>query len=344
MIRGSVDIVTGTEVQGWAFAPGRHEAVLVQVVLNHEILGESVANIHRPDLAAAGMGSGNSGFNVQLFRPIDPLYLPFLVVKVDGGDAELPRAAMLGVSEFFSALFGANMSAGRHRSVLGGLWTDRIDAAAVLRGKLAIRAVSPDAEPALSQLIQGGFAVVDLLDLPDCEAWREALAPRAAEMLENIALLPLLRGALDDNPLVVKADWLRDGQSELGQPSAGNPSPFAAECLAMVVAFDDSVTLDVVRGSHMLPEFTPVGVSRWTSGSVGDGVSLAAAGGMLDRVTLEAGRVAVIGPGTLYQVKADGEDSAVRLLCLPQRGSPMALATGRGRRESARKSGARVSV
>ncbi len=342
MIRGSVDLVTSTEVHGWAFAPGRHEPVLVQVVLNHEILGESVANINRPDLAAAGMGSGHSGFNVQLFRPIDTLYLPFLMVKVDGGDAELPRAAMLGFSEFFSALFLANMSAGRHRSVLGGLWTDRIDAMAVLRGKLAIGAVS--AEPALSQLIQSGFAVVGLLDTPDRGAWREALAPQAAEMLEDPALLPLLRGALEDNPLAVRADWLRDGESELGQPSAGNPSPFAAECLAVVVAFDNSVVLDVVRNSHMLPEFTTAGVSRWISGSASNGVSLAAAGGMLDRVELEAGQVAVIGPGTLYRVKADEEDSAVLLLCLPQRGSPMALATGRGRRESARKSGVRVSV
>jgi hypothetical protein len=68
MVRGSVDEVMSTEVRGGAFSPGRKEPVLLQAVLNHEILGEASANIHRADLAAAGVGDGNSGYNIKLFR------------------------------------------------------------------------------------------------------------------------------------------------------------------------------------------------------------------------------------------------------------------------------------
>ncbi len=38
------------------FLPFLNEPVLVQAVLNQEIIGEALAENHRPDLAAAGFG------------------------------------------------------------------------------------------------------------------------------------------------------------------------------------------------------------------------------------------------------------------------------------------------
>ncbi len=324
-VRGSVDVVTTTEVRGWAYAPGRRETVRVQALLNHEILGEAAADTHRPDLAAAGLGDGNAGYAIRLFRAIDPTYLPFVAVKVDGGDIELPRAPLLGFGEFFTALYSAHPAAGRSRSVFGGLWTDRTDAAALLRGKTAIGQIDPATAAALGPLIHDGFAIVALEAAPNEAAWRQSLTDRIAELLEQPPMRSVLRAVLEDNPLAVQAAWLAERATDLAQPSVANPSPSPAECLDVVVAFGDAVALDVVRASHMLPEFTPAGVSRWASRSARDGVGLAAMHGMVDRVMLHAGKAAVFGPGTLYRVRHEAGTAAVRLLCLPARGAPVSL-------------------
>jgi hypothetical protein len=337
MVRGSVDVVTTTEVRGWAYGYGRHDAVLVQAVLNHEILGEAQANIHRPDLAAAGLGDGNSGYAIKLYRPIDPLYLPFVTVKVDGGDAELPRAPMLGFGEFFAALYAAHPAVGRHRSVLGGLWVDRTDAAAVLRGKLDTGQVLPDAAPPIQQLIQSGFAVLGLAHTPSEFSWREALSDRVGDVLEETALLAPLRSILNDHPLVVRADWMA-GETPLGQASARSGAPSPAECIEIIIPFNEGVVLDVVRDSHKLPEFTPAGGSRWGNGAV----SVVGAEAFLDRYDLAAGEAVIVGPGTIFRLRCGPGNAAVLITCLPARGMPAALAISGEKREKMRESGVRV--
>src|SRR5271166_5688001 len=59
MVRGSVDVITGTEVRGWAFAAGRWAPVLVQAVLNHEILGERFA---APSIMARSVPASDGDF------------------------------------------------------------------------------------------------------------------------------------------------------------------------------------------------------------------------------------------------------------------------------------------
>jgi hypothetical protein len=342
MIRGSVDGVTGTEVRGWAFVAGRREPVLVQAILNHEILGEAKANIHRPDLAAAGLGDGKSGYVISLFRPIDPLYLPFIAVKIDGGDAELPRAPLLGFAEYFSSLYASHPTAGRSRSVFGGLWTDRTDAAALLRGKIEIGQIVPATVASVAQLIHDGVAIFDLREVPEQAAWLHKLAEKAGDLVEDTSLLPVLRAVLEDNPLVVKVDWVGDGDMDFSQPSVRNPSPSPAECVEVIVPLGEPVALDVVRDSHRLPEFTPLGVSRWASRAGSAGVSLAAGHGLLDCKSLRPGQAAVVGPGSLFRIRMEGDSATVRILCLPCRGLPVALAMNGARRESSRASAMRV--
>ena len=340
-VRGSVDIVTGTEVGGWAYAPGREDPVLVQVVLNHEILGETVANIHRPDLADAGLGDGRCGYVVKLYREISPPYLPFLAVKLDGGDAELPRASAAGFSEFFTALYAAHPTSGRPRSVLGGLWTDRIDAAAVLRGKCDVGLVAPEAAAPVEQLIHAGLAIM-ALRTPPKEGCGKITPKGIGAILDDGALLAVLRAVLEDNPLVVSAGVVADAETDLAQPSAGNPSPSPAECLAVAVPLSEGVVLDVVRDSHTLPEFTPGGASRWASGAARAGVEMAAENGLMDRHELAVGSVVVIGPGAMYRLRCGAGAKAAQMLCLPARLMPVALAADKTRRETVRSSGVRV--
>src|ERR1700733_8617377 len=119
----------------------------------------------------------------------------------------------------------------RSRSVFGGLWTDRTDAAALLRGKIEIGQILPANASSVAQLIHDGVAIFDLREVPAQPAWRDKLEENAGDAIEDAALLPVLRAVLEDNPLVVKVEWVGDGDVDFSQPSAGNPSPSPAECV-----------------------------------------------------------------------------------------------------------------
>ncbi len=341
MVRGSVDVVTGTEVRGWAFAPGRRESVLVQAVLNHEILGETVADIHRPDLAAAGLGDGNAGYAIKLYRPIDPHYMPFLVVKVDGGDAELPRAPMLGFGEFFTSLYTSYPAAGRSRSVFGGLWTDRTDAAALLRGKREIGTIEAALEPALLSLIREGYVSLpnsiqhEAADIPD-------IANNIENVLEDSMLFSLLTSVLQDKPLVAGASVCSKNEVNFGQASSRSRSPSPAECIEVIIPVLETVTIDIVRDSHTLPEFNNLGISRWANSFSYDGTSNFEKHGLIDRHLLDVGNVAVMGPGTIYRLRCSSPAQAHRVQCLPERGTPLMLVSESSHHQMARKRGIQI--
>jgi len=321
MVRGSVDLVTVNEVHGWAYAGDRKGPVLVQAVLHHEIVGETTATIHRPDLAAAGLGDGNSGFVINLFRALDPLYLPFVVVKVNGGDAELPRSGMFGFQEFFAAHYALYPAAGRHRSLLGGLWTDRTDAGAVLRGKQAIGQVPLAAQGVLQSLVTVGHALIDMPLLAGEAAFRTALPDALGTVLDDPALMAPLQVILEDYPLVLQATWVTHSEGDFGQASLRNVTPSPAETLELVVPFGDSVSLDVVRDSHKLPEYTPDGKSRWLTG----GLAILGGAGWLDRIAPSPGQIFLVGAGTLYRITVAAGAAALRLSVAPARNLPVSL-------------------
>ena len=344
MVRGAVDFVSGTEVIGWAFSPGRNSPVVVQAAINNEILGEAKAEVLRPDLAASGLGDGKAGFVIRLNRAIQPKYFPFVVVKVDYGDAELPRTPVLGVAEFFGSLYLRHPAAGRPRSVFGGLWIDRTDAPALLRSKMGIGQLSTDTGAVIADLLQGGIAIIETSGDIDQDSWRNNLPDRLGERLEDATLLALLRGVLEDNPLAVKAEWISSAKDWFTQPSAGNPSPSPAECLDVIFSFGDDVSLDVMRESHRLPEFTPQGLSRYSGGTAGSGLAVAGSNSLVDRIALPCGSGAVVGPGTLYKVRCTSGSLAFRILCLPARGTPFALLEDKNKRDYARPSKVRIFI
>jgi hypothetical protein len=335
MIRGSVDIITTTEVHGWAFSPARRTPVLAQAVLNHEILGEAEASIHRPDLAAAGLGNGNSGYIIKLHRPIDPLYLPFITVKLDGGDAELPRAPNLGFAEFFAAFGATHPSAGRNRTLLGGLWTDRTDAMALRRGKTAIGQIPADFS-ALDTYIYTGLSL-----LPPVQGLSESACratPREAiqDLLEAPEFSPLLYAILEDHFFATTPAWVGTEQN-FAQPSSRNVSPSPAECVECLLPFGDNAVIEVVRNSSHLPEFSRAGASRWT-GAAPAGAEHA----MLDRYNLPPHTPTLIAPGTIYRLTTPTD--AIRFLLLPNRARPFSMAAEEPAQEKTRGHGARILV
>ena len=319
MIRGSFDVVTPTEALGWAFTPGQTEPVLVQAVLNQEILGEAFADRHRPDLSAAGFGNGKAGFSIKFFRPIDPIYLPFIAIKINGGDAELPRAPVMGFKDFFTSLHLAKPHAGRHRSLTGGLWTDRTDAAALLQGKLRIGAISPEVAPTIEKLVHYGVTVAEIEHAP-LSGWQQEQQSTATNALLNTpAVRDLLSLVFEDVPVVAATHWFTASELDFSQPSIRNPSPSPGECLELVIAFDEGVSLDVVRNSHAMPEFTVSGKSRWITTSAGDPTSSAPVG-PLDNEPLAFCKLALVGPGCIYRLRCTAGATAIRLTLVPMRG------------------------
>ncbi len=332
-IRGSLDFVTTEHASGWAFSPDSPDSIFVQAVLNGEIIGEGVADIFRDDLAAAGFGDGECGYTIQFNRHIDPLFLSFIAVRPDGGDAELPRWTPTGLVEFFSMFHRSHPAAGRHRSVFGGLWSHRIDAAAVLDGKLEIGQVTTDEATALGGLVRDGLTVVeDVAELP-------ATADADEETIDQVLrgpLLRLLQLVLDDQPVVLKAE-IANTTRPLAQPSTEMELPSPAECLLVVVPLGGApVHVDALRQGHLLPEFNRDGVSRWVRPGVAAITEAADLEnhGLLDRHAVPPGTAAIVDPGLLHALRYEGQARALRLLVVPTRGMPARLLQDPARQEA----------
>jgi hypothetical protein len=152
----------------------------------------------------------------------------------------------------------------------------------------------------------------------------------------------VLHAVLEDRPLAIAPRLVGGREPEMfHQPSGMQALPSPAECVALVVPVGTrEVGLEVVRDSHLLPEFTMQGTSRWTSRVASEPLQMAEVHGMLDRYVLPPGSVAVIGPGLLYRVAAPA-DAAVRAVVIPSRAAPLLLRT-KGAHEQVCANGARI--
>lgn len=360
IIRGSLDVVSNVGAMGWAFTADTRKKLTVQAMLNHAIVGEAIADIHRADLAAVGMGDGNCGFKIDFYQEIDPLYLPFIVVKISGGDVELPRASLSGYSDYFTALYRKFPVTARHRSVFGGLWTDRIDAVPLMKDRIDVGILDAAQIPALSAFIQSGFAVVDSGPVRASAAKSEAPAKRIGAMpgrgktpdlteavgglLRSGPVLDLLKAILEGLPIAVSSHVVEGSDEGFRQPSAMEVLRSPAECVSVVVSLDDKpFELDIVRESHLFSEFSTQSQSRWTNpaGAVAIDVALKESG-LVDRQAVPSGSAVIVGPGLIHRVRTQPEAMAVRVHCIPSRVAPLDRLVDGSLKETQLESGARV--
>lgn len=351
-LRGSVDSLDAEGASGWIFDEDRGRPVVVQAMLDGRVIGEAPAEQPRPDLATAGLGDGRCGFRIAFYDAVDPALLPFIAVRPQGGDVELPRTNLTGFGEYFRALHARFPGAGRHRSVFGGLWTDRTDAARLLPGRVASGATPADLAPALRSLVgEGyvvlksalaptGFAAAELALVDSLEAGRpldprgEHAARRLLEALPGVVFrdvaLRALRAVLDDNPVIYRAALSRGNGASFAQPSTVDALPSPAECVAVVAcAGPGPATVDVVRGSHELPEFTSDGRSRWMIAGSGAGVEIAVSHALsVQHVEIGPLDLMLVGPGTLHRIRAPEDTTAVTACCAPSRLSPLRFISG----------------
>ncbi|MCB4821014.1 hypothetical protein [Roseicella aerolata] len=348
-IRGSIDELTPLAASGWAHDDRASEPILVQAMINGAVIGEAIADLNRPDLAAAGLGDGRCGFHIAFGAAIDPSQLAFVAVKPSRGDVELPRTNLTGYIDAFRAMRARHPGVGWSRSIFGGLWTDRVDARRRLAGRVAIGAISQENAGPLGRFIESGHVLLGGalapagFDIRMTEAVARLpagpLSPRGsldeADVLTALpgllfrdAPLGLLRGAFDDNPLVCRAELMR-GTTRFAQPSTAEPLPAPTECAALVTGIGEGqLLLDIVRDSHALPEFTPDGESRWLARGGATLALATAAAASTETIGLGADDLAVIGPGTLYRLRVPEGMTALVALATPNRQTPLRFLTG----------------
>jgi len=356
-IRGSVDSLSAEGASGWVYGgPGR--PLIVQALLDGRVVGEALAEQERADLSAAGIGDGRCGFAMAFYdAPIDAALLPFVSIRLRGGDVELPRTSLTGFGEFFRTIHARHPGAGRHRSVFGGLWTDRTDARRLLAGRIGTGATPAELrEPLRSFIGEGHLILRDALkpgaltvgdgmavkaDHP-LDPGQNSSAQRVLEALPGLlfseAVLALLRGVLDDQPTVTRVvPWRGNMPGRFVQASAAESLPSPAECLLLVLGIGDpsgpGLLLDIARGSHELPEFTAHGRSRWLAEELPDrepaGVELAREfDASVETLEIRPQDVVLLGPGMLHRLRPTPPGvTALLAWCLPARISPSRLFT-----------------
>jgi hypothetical protein len=367
-MQGSVDLITAQGAVGWIFCRHAEEAILVEARLQGRIIGEARAERFRPDLTSAGLGDGHHGFEIAFVDEVATALLPGVTVHPSGGDVVLPRTNLTGLQDFLASATARFPAAGRNRSVHGGLWADRTDAARLLRGRIAAGATPAALLDPLRSFIEEGVAI--LAEAPERPASAapslppardlpldQPLAPHASEAARGVLAaladvlfqpgpLGLLRGLLDDNPVVSRVVQARGKDGRFDQPSTAEDLPSPAECVLAVVPLGAGAgcLLDVVRGSHALPEFNAAGQSRWTTPGAATAFALAA-GASVDSLRIEPGEIGVVSAGTLCRVQADGEGAALMAWCIPARQTARRLlASGQRPFQIRHVSGAMVSA
>jgi type VI protein secretion system component Hcp len=90
-LAGSIDRIAGAFVEGWAQNPATPEArVLLEILHEGEVIGTTIANRLRPDLAEAGLGSGRHAF--QFTAPPGTHLAPdTLAIRRAQDGTQLPR-------------------------------------------------------------------------------------------------------------------------------------------------------------------------------------------------------------------------------------------------------------
>lgn len=86
LILGNFDCIAGRDVCGWAWDPAKpRESILVSVLLDGMLVCQGLANHHRPDLHAAGIGQGDHAFYLPLPEPLTDGRSGTLTVTVGDG-------------------------------------------------------------------------------------------------------------------------------------------------------------------------------------------------------------------------------------------------------------------
>jgi hypothetical protein len=368
MISGSIDKLTPQGAIGWLYRRDLMEPAKIRAFLNNEVIGETTADNYRPDLHQVGLGDGHCGFDMAFRRPISESQLPFIKIKPDSIDLSLSLTGKSVYLDLLHAVLANAHGAGRNRSILGGLWTDRTDAAQILAGRLAVGSCVGELQPVLQELIANGFVVLPGVLAPSGLTQKDALAldlqgevsshdadrdNRLKEALDTLARLifrdaavRLLRAVFDDHPVIYRLDKIEE-EMPFHQAVSLEALPSPAESLLLYVGFPGGNSrLDFMRESHEMAEFGPSGKSRWTFEGASDLGALAQQEG-LSIGEAEFGNldIVVVSPGLVHRVVGSSRAPVLSALATPRRITPLRFLSGHDAWvEASHVSGARIRI
>src|SRR5690242_18946290 len=95
-MKGSIDKLSCQGAVGWLRAPNLEANPVVQAFLRQQFLGDSLANLYRPDLEPVGFGDGRRGFEIRFDGTIQPADLPFIEIRPEGVDLGIPLTGVGG--------------------------------------------------------------------------------------------------------------------------------------------------------------------------------------------------------------------------------------------------------
>ncbi len=344
MYEGSIDRLTTTHASGWIYGREAGRAAHVVAVLHGRIIGEARAALYRPDIEKAGLGDGFCGFDLPFSEPVRDGELHFVTVQPRGSNLSIPRTSDDTYRDLVGALTRRYPGAGRSRTVLGGLWTDRTDALQILAGRLGTGACPAGAMPDLRRLIADGFvalrlpegaglqrsALDALLDRGerDGDASRDAAA-QVARVVVTEGLAALLKAAFDDVPVAYAFQLVPEGEGRFAQAAAFEAFTSPAESVAVYVPMAGTPgRLDHVLDSHEFPEFGRDGTSRWTGeGTPALPMIAAAQERPVESHDLGPDRMTVVGPGLIHRVLPSEPGAVLRIVFAPKRNTPVRFLT-----------------
>jgi glycosyltransferase involved in cell wall biosynthesis len=108
-LKGCLDEVGRDQISGWAQdSLDSERRVSLVVTINGDVVGRTLANRHRPDLAAAGFGSGWHGFRINIPGGLSPhkTYLIGIARETDGQELEGSPVLLEALGEVDPALNG----------------------------------------------------------------------------------------------------------------------------------------------------------------------------------------------------------------------------------------------
>lgn len=366
MISGSIDKLTPRGAVGWIYRADTETPARLRAFIDGELIGETVADLYRPDLHQVGLGDGHCGFEMSFGRILTEQQLPFVKIKPESIDLSLSLTEKTIYLDLLHAVMRESAGAGRNRSVLGGLWTDRTDAAQVLAGRIATGSCPAELQPMLQELIQNGFVVLHgalapkglqakdaaalaLLGKPaigEVDAELKDLLDTMAKLLFRESAVKLLRTVFDDHPVAYRLDRVA-GETQFHQAAVVEALPSPAECMLLYVGLPGSTgRIEYIRDSHELAEFGPKGLSRWTKEGAGELGQLAELQGLsVAEVEITNLDLVLVSPGLVHRV-AGGQDAPVlRGFLAPRRVTPTRFLSGLGAwSEATHVSGARIRV
>ncbi len=95
MLIGSIDEADRGRMRGWVRSGLSPDApVCLLLTADDRLLERVVANRHRPDLQAAGIGNGRFGFDVVLRPPLDPTRAWLIHLRAEGSGEDMPGSPL----------------------------------------------------------------------------------------------------------------------------------------------------------------------------------------------------------------------------------------------------------